>query len=216
MKHKIQKHIWRFTFASPILFSIVIFVLGLITPGYDHLSLTISRLAITKYGWIQQFNFGQFGLSLLADAYIFTKILSQKNDQQVWVRTFLVCFILVLLVILFPADPINSYNNLWQMMTPHGVIHFSVLLIFLIIAVLNIHFLRLSLEHESEYIALAKFTARSGYIVCTLCFTWMLLFVSGLFWDVRGLFQKIIALFTIYWLLNMLWQVRGKYFSKIQ
>ena len=55
-----------FPVISPIIFTLVVIVLGFVTPGYNHINYTISRLAIEKYGWIQSLNFLQLALSLLA------------------------------------------------------------------------------------------------------------------------------------------------------
>ncbi|OIP99671.1 hypothetical protein AUK40_00645 [Candidatus Wirthbacteria bacterium CG2_30_54_11] len=50
---------------SPIVFALVIAVLGFITPGYDPVYRTISELVLGRYGWIQQLNFFQLALCCL-------------------------------------------------------------------------------------------------------------------------------------------------------
>jgi len=52
--------------AAPILFAALVVAQGLLHPGYSHVAMPISALAVEPYGWIQNVNFYVFGLLMSA------------------------------------------------------------------------------------------------------------------------------------------------------
>jgi hypothetical membrane protein len=54
--------------AGPILFLAIATLAGLLDPGYDLRTQTVSELALGPHGWLQTANFFAFGLSIIAFA----------------------------------------------------------------------------------------------------------------------------------------------------
>ncbi len=208
MNRKISIISWCYAILSPIVFFVIVLVLGLITPGYDHLRDTISILAIMKYGIIQQLNFMQIGIGLVIAGFMVNHKLASKYAQNVWNRIVLFCIAFVAVVIIFPTDLVGQIPITHTHLTVMGVVHLSALAAFFLLAPLGIYHLQKALKGEPKFAHLAKFTAISGYISSILCYLWTYWFIKGDFYQYLGVFQKIIMVITFGWLISLIYAAR--------
>ena len=200
----IKNWVWLFCFFSLITFMLTVYFLGLLTPDYNHYSDTISELTIKKYGWIQQINFVQLGISLSVTSYLFLCKLTQSDSKKVWIRIILISAVILLIETIFPTDEIHNTNLFENKLTIHGTIHLSALAIYFLLAPLGVYSLKKIFKNEPEFLELANITGILGYTLSGLCYLWTFFLITGLFYAYLGIFQKILATLTILWLMKLL------------
>jgi hypothetical protein len=198
-----KKWLWMAGFLSPIIFMVAVIILGLMTPGYDHLRDTISILQIKKYGWIQEINFIQVGMGLGIISWFIGQNLITKEAKKVWRNIVIFCVTFLATEIIFPIDEMTSNNLQQNTFTPGGVIHLSALLIFFVTAPYGIYVLAKALKKEPVFSKLAGITATLGYILSFLCYGWTYLFVSGQGSGFLGIIQKLIVGAGLLWFIKM-------------
>lgn len=196
-----------FPFVSPILFGVIVFVLGFITPGYNHLNHTISRLAIEKYGWIQSLNFIQLGIGLILTGGLLAKRIQDKGAVSVIRSIFLICGVLAFITAIFPTDPIENVPLDVTLLTPTGLVHISVIFLFLILSPFGI--MQLTRVFDREYLLkrFAAFTFVSYILALSGSVVWFIYYFLGMFLEYRGIFQKAITLPVLFWLIIINYEV---------
>lgn len=191
-----------FTFISPIVFALVAIILGFITPGYDHLNHTISRLAIEKYGWIQSLNFVQLALGIHLTGIRLTKILrNQKLEDDVIRIVFRMCSIFLIIAAFIPTDPIENVPLDYTLLTPTGLVHISVVILFLLLSPAGIVRLSQVFRKEKVLAGYASLTTLAGFIALSGSIIWFAFYFAGIFLEYRGIFQKLIALPVLVWII---------------
>ncbi|MBI5019541.1 DUF998 domain-containing protein [Candidatus Gottesmanbacteria bacterium] len=191
-----------FTFISPIIFAFVVIVLGFITPGYDHLNYTISRLAIEKYGWIQSINFLQLALGIHLTGIQVTKILENQKTEDAIIRIiFRICSVFLVIAAFVPTDPIENVPLDYTLLTPTGLVHISLVILFLIFSPLGIVRLARIFRKEKILKSLAPFTVAAGFTALIGSVLWFAFYFLGIYLEYRGIFQKAIAVPVLLWLI---------------
>lgn len=190
-----------FMFISPIVFGLVVVILGLVTPGYDHLNYTISRLAIEKYGWIQSINFLQLALGIHLTGIQVTKILESQETEDAIIRIiFRICSIFLVVAAFVPTDPIENVPLDYTLLTPTGLVHISLVILFLMLSPLGIVRLARIFRKEKILKSLALFTLFAGFMALLGSIVWFAFYFLGIYLEYRGIFQKAITLPVLLWL----------------
>src|SRR3989344_2817414 len=190
-----------FPLVSPILFAFGVTVLGFITPGYSHLTHTVSRLAIEKYGWIQSLNFFQLAIALYLTGMRLTDLIRKDTADKVIRTIFVVCSIFLIIAAFFPTDPIENVPLDLSLLSPTGLVHMSVVVMFLmlsplgIISLANVFLREADLKRYAIPTLVAGFTAFFGSIV------WFAFYFLGIYLEYRVIFQKAIAIPILIWLI---------------
>jgi len=182
---------------SPILFAVVVVVLGMLTPGYDHFAYTISRLAIGPHGVWQQLNFLQLGAGFVAFGFSMIRATNSASTRRVWLTFAAVSALLSIAVVIFPTDPIENKKTIFDTISLTGRIHMIALTIFLILAPLGVFDLARALQRDTSQNHLYRPTVIIGIIVIFLMALWGVIFPVDWFIPYRGLIQKIIAVLCI-------------------
>ena len=190
---------------SPILFLLITFITGFITPGYSHLKHTISRLAIEKYGFIQQMNFFQFGIGMYLTGKLFASSLKLKNSRSYIRKFYNFCSILLVLAAIIPADPIENAKFSLSLLTPFGLVHILIVVLFVVLSPFCIKRIYEIFKSEKHYNRLSGFTIFMGISTLLMCIVWFLFFFREIYFDYRGLFQKIITLWSFCWIIVVNW-----------
>jgi hypothetical protein len=207
----VKKYLWLYAVACPIIFLMTAFVLGLITPGYDHLRDTISTLAVIKYGVIQQINFVQFGIGVVIGGWLVYRQFVTDYAKTVWKRIIYFCLAFVITETIFPTDLITGTPITQVNLTYMGKIHLTALAIFFLLAPLGVYTMQKALSNEPRFLHLIKFTALSGYTGSILCYVWTYFFIMGYFYPYLGIMQKIIGLITFPWLVALIYSAKPSY-----
>lgn len=189
-----------FPIVSIIIFALTVVVLGILTPGYNHLSHTISRLAIMKYGWIQALNLIQFSLGLYAGGIALSHTMKTNEGKLTLRNIFFFCAILVILTAITKTDPIENIRVQLNMLSPMGIAHLGIVLMFLLISPFGIIRLSKILALEPGYRDFSTVTRVVGFAALTASIVWFVFYFLGVFLEYRGMFQKIIVLWTIVWM----------------
>lgn len=192
-----------FPVISPVIFALVVLVLGFITPGYDHINYTISRLAIEKYGWIQSLNFLQLALSLLVLGNLLSSDMKQSASRAAVRTLFILSAIFLSVAALAPTDPIENIPLRLSLYTPIGLVHAGSVILFLAVSPIGVHRLAKIFKTEPRYKPYSSVTAFIGYGTFILSIVWFLFFVMGIGLAYRGIFQKIIAVPVLCWFMIM-------------
>lgn len=192
-----------FPLVSAILFILVVIILGFITPGYNHLSHTISRLAIMEYGWIQTINLVQFAYGMYLGGIHISQTMSTENGKQVIHNVFFFCAGILLLTAATKTDPIENLQLDPSLLSPMGIMHYTVIFIFLIASPVGIRYLSTTLINEHGYRHFVSYTRIAGFTSLAASVLWFVLFYFGILLPYRGLSQKLIVLWTIMWIIFM-------------
>lgn len=191
-----------FPVISPVIFALVVIIVGLVTPGYSHLNHTISRLAIEKYGWIQSLNFLQLAIGMHLTGLHLTKILKDQELEDSVIRIiFRMCSIFLVIAAFVPTDPIENVPLDYTLLTPTGLVHISVVLIFLVLSPLGIARLAKVFNKEKKLATYAPYTLIAGFTALLGSVIWFAFYFMGMFLQYRGIFQKAIALPVLAWLI---------------
>jgi hypothetical protein len=180
----------KFAKLSPYIFILGTLIIGFCSPDYNHLSMTISRLSISRLGFLQTINFIQFALGLL----ITSEILTQDKFLKV---TFRIAAISLILLSIFPTDPINEFPKQIFSLSPTAFIHFALIGTFIFLAPVCIILLTKKFKKTNLLLP----TMALGWSVFFLSIIWIVFFYFGIFNNFRGLFQKIIFLEVIGWII---------------
>lgn len=195
-----SKVVTNFIFLSPVIFCIVFILLGLITPNYDPLRRTISRLSIEHYGWIQQINFIQFAFGLWLSGLLISKSLGSNKSKNFIIRTFCLCATFMVLAAAFPINPVEESQFSFSLLTPTGIIHVLLVVLFVALSPFGIFNLYKIFHAEKKYENLARLTKFWGLTSCTMSVFLLFFIYYNKFSEYRGLFEKIIAMWVIIWL----------------
>lgn len=185
---------------SPILFVIIVFFLGSITPGYNHLNHTISRLAIERYGWIQSINFLQLAAGVYVTGIHLTRLLVKQPQEDAVIRIiFRLCSFFLIIAAFIPTDPIENVPLDYTLLTPTGLVHISAVMLFLLLSPLGITKLAAVFRKEKHLAPYAPVTLVAGFTALAGSIVWFVFYFMGVFLEYRGIFQKAIALPVLLW-----------------
>ena len=200
-----MKLLWCYALISPIIFTLVVFILGFISPGYDHLRNTISELILGEYGFVQKMNFIQFGLGFVLSGYLLPQFVSKKRSKRIWMILFWLCALFSFTISIFQTDKMDQFSKM--NFSVSGKIHFGALILSFLLAPFGVHALKNSLKNELVLSKYTNFTGQMGYTLCILCHIWTFLFLGGYLVSYLGIFQKIIVIISVYWLVTILWAI---------
>lgn len=189
----------RFALWSPYIFMIGTLVIGLVTPGYDHMSRTISRLFIEKYGLAQTLNMYQLVAALIITGAVLSRNIRSAHASLVVRITMYITAMCMFLIAIFPTDPIDNARFLDMSLTVNAKIHIGLVVLFILMTPVGIYYLWKTFQLDDDLRPLAPVTAALGFSAVLLSVVWFAFFYFGILMDYRGLFQKIIILPVMLW-----------------
>ncbi|DAB30087.1 hypothetical protein A2334_00960 [Candidatus Roizmanbacteria bacterium RIFOXYB2_FULL_38_10] len=176
-----------------------VIVLGFIQPGYNHLTNTVSYLAVGKYGFIQSINL----LILALTNTVLGMGLGKSIHRKYLNRTsaiFIFYTIVLLLVTVFPTDKsVDQSVFKLQLITFSGFLHFSVVTACLILSPLLVLLIIQDLRQNSYWKKLVPYTIGvliSNFLISCLFYVF-LLSNTMIFW--KGLMQKVVIFNGVIW-----------------
>ena len=190
-----------FPIISPVVFTMIVIVLGNITPGYNQFNYTISRLAIEKYGWIQSLNFLQLAAGLYLTGIRLTALIKDKAADKIIRTTFIIGSSLLVIAAFVPTYPIENVPLDYTLLTPTGLVHISVVILFLLVSPFGIMQLTQVLKKEPLFSQYARYTMIAGFAALVGSVVWFVFYFLGMYLEYRGIFQKGIALPVLLWLI---------------
>lgn len=199
--HTIKRTALQLALISPYAFIIFYLIIGFITPGYSHLQHTISRLSLGTYGYLESLNIIQFSVGIILMIYFLRHhIKNSTTIKEISLMLGIIAILLTLLAI-FPTDPIDSFPKNILTLSWNGIVHFTLITSFIIFAPIIIRRLYYTFLQDPNYSDVAILTLVCGESTFILSLVWFLFFYLGFLNDYRGLFQKIIALIILYWII---------------
>ncbi len=190
-----------FPLLSPIVFAVVATILGFVTPGYSHINHTISRLAIEKYGWIQSLNFLQLAVGLYLTGTTFTRLIHDGSSVKVIRFTFQISALFLAIAAFVPTDPIENVPLDFTLLSPTGLVHISLVVIFLAFSPFGIIELGRVLWKQPQFRNVWLYTVVAGFSALVGSIIWFVFYFSGIYLTYRGIFQKAIAFPVLVWLI---------------
>lgn len=190
-----------FPIVSPVLFIIIVTILGFVTPGYNHVRHTISRLAIERYGIIQSLNMLQLALGIYVTGKRFTERIRDGSAVHGIRTIFTVSSVFLIIAAFFPTDPIENIPLDLSLLSPTGLVHVLVVIVFLLLSPLGIITLADILKRRSEFRPYVFYTLTAGFAAFLGSIVWFAFYFLGLYLEYRGIFQKLIALPVLIWLI---------------
>jgi hypothetical protein len=214
IRYYFHRFLWWFAFLAPGFFLVVTLILGLMTPGYDPLGHTISRLSTGKYALHQSINFLLLSLGFVATGFVFSRTLAYAAGRRVWKTIFAFCAVICVLLALFPTDSADNIITHWNTISTSARIH--ILLVYIMFGLMPVGLWKLlaSMKSEPTLRPLINKTAILGYLIWLLCLVWSVFYLNDWFTSYRGIFQKGNALLAVYWFMSLLWSVKTAYFTR--
>lgn len=190
--------------AVVIIFALTTLIVGLVTPGYNHLENTVSYLIINQYGFIIN--------GLLAAMAVITALmglaLAQVFQNLIMFRIFGIYSLAMLLLVFFPTDPcLNKQILGFSQASFSGKAHFTIVLTTVIISPWLVkamikHFMKKPGWQKFKNYTLAFFIS-SGI----LGIGWFVCFFLGINSSYKGLIQKIIIVFGLMWYIAIFYRL---------
>ncbi|OIP99668.1 hypothetical protein AUK40_00630 [Candidatus Wirthbacteria bacterium CG2_30_54_11] len=190
--------IW-YCILSPIVFALVIAVLGFVTPGYDPAYRTIGELSIGKYGWIEQANLLQLALCYVILSYILPIHFADLRTKKIWTIASWVCALVIVAVVLFPTLSLEELRVPLSSMPLAGIAHWLPMGLLFAVTPYLITIMAQSTAREKAFKHLAIPIAISGYVCCILMVVWLFLFYFNSGFGAFGLLQRVITLCCLFW-----------------
>lgn len=215
MKYKLNDLKWDYIFICPIIFIFIVIILSIITPGYNHLSLTISRLAIMKYGLFQNINFLILASGFALSAFTLPGKFANKESKIIWFRILIVITLMLIIETFFPTDAFETKKLYTHYFSFNAIIHLGTLMAFFLIAPFGVSSLVKSMKKDSVLKKHANITAIAGYTASVLCYLWVYLLASGNMLNYLGILQKIIILICFAWYLTIVFYLRKNALKKL-
>jgi hypothetical protein len=195
-----KKLFTQFACISPFLFLLATVLISGITPGYNQASMTVSRLSIGAFGWLQSLNLIVFAAGLLIAAEQLTLNTGQPKTRLVLRRIFLISAITIILLAIFPTDPIDSFPKQIFTLSWRAVLHFILVGTYTLCTPISIAALIKTFRVDEDFREAIPFTVFVGYSAFTLSIIWFAFFYFGILNPYRGYFQKFIILEVFVWL----------------
>ena len=205
-----KKWLTHFASISPVVFVLATFLIGLVAPGYNHLSMTVSRLSLGSYGWIQSINLIIFALALIVASEFLIKNSKNRSTRKALHSTFIITAIVLTLLAIFPTDPIDSFPKQLRTISWSAAIHFLLVGMYVLITPLGILVLTQTFKLDKNFNNLIFFTFATGFSAFTLSIIWFAFFYFGILDGFRGLFQKGIILEVLIWLTIIMHRLKAQ------
>lgn len=197
---------------SILLFIITVIILGFITPGYDHLAHTISRLSLGKYGTIANLNLIQLAIGGLILGIELALTLREPHVRFTVLPLFLLASASLVGAASFPMDVIMgdipiALTNL----STNGIMHTMSVVSFILLCPFTIFLMVKAMSTDPSWKDVGRWTVAMSLVSITLSGVWIVFYVYRIYFSYRGMFQKGIALWTLLWMLLIALKVaRGK------
>lgn len=159
----------------------------------------MSRLAIDKYGWVQTLNFLQLAVGMWAGGIAIANQMNRNESRKVIKLIFATCAGFLVLAAIMPTDAIENIGFNDRDFSTTGAIHVSLVVIFLLASPFAIKKLSAIFKSEDKFKKFANLTLVMGYVSLFASIIWFIFYWLGLFPEYRGIFQKLIAIWTLSW-----------------
>lgn len=189
----------RLVLISPYVFVLGTLIIGLITPGYNHLSRTISRLLIEKYGYLEAINMLQMVIALLITGAILSRRIRSPHASFVVRISMYVSALVTFILAIVPTDPVDNMRLSEVTFTLAAKVHIGLVMVFILLTPVGIDKLYRTFLQDEDLRPLSHPTAWLGYGAFIMSIVWFVFFYFGILMEYRGLFQKIIVLPVVYW-----------------
>ena len=187
--------------AGPVAFLATATLVGLLTPGYDTRTQTLSELALGTFGWLQAANFVAFGLAITCFAVALFRGLGHPSHIGTALLT--LAGVAVAASGYFPTDPPGAAQ------TGSGALHNLLFLVAFLALILAAPFIAAALRRAPELRGLAPWVAITPVAVIAL----LVAFVGfgadpgDPLHGVAGLLQRALVAVAFGWLPIAGWQL---------
>lgn len=183
-----------------IFFLFFVLILGLIQPDYNHLNHTISVLVSGQYGWIQVVNFMVLALAVFLINFSLKQTLIQKA-KRLFNLVSSVSILGIISVSIFPADKLTTSQSFqYSTLSTPGKIHFFWAAIMSVIISLEMLLIIQNMKQKLDWRSLV-IPSYLSFAFCTACsILWFYFNHQGIFYSLRGIFEKVIILTALIWL----------------
>lgn len=187
---------------SILLFIVTVIILGFITPGYNHLPHTISRLSVGTYGNIANANLIQLAVGGIILGIQLAFSLRVPEVRFTVLPFFLLASISLIGAAYFPTDvAMGDIPLALSNLSTNGLMHTASITVFILLCPFTIFLMVKAMLTDPSWVDVARWTVAMSLVSITLSFVWVVFYVYRIFLDYRGIFQKGIALWTLLWML---------------
>lgn len=187
---------------SILLFILIVIILGCITPGYDHLSMTISRLSVGIYGNIANANLIQLAVGGLILGIQLALSLRVPQVRFTVLPFFLLASTSLIVAAYFPTDirmgdvPVALTN-----LSTNGLMHTVSVASFILLCPFTIFLMVKAMISDPSWKDVGRWTVAMGLGSMILTGVWIVFYFYRIYFNYRGIFQKGIALWTLLWMI---------------
>ncbi len=187
---------------SILLFIATVIILGFITPGYNHLPHTISRLSVGRYGAIANANLIQLAIGGLILGIELAFSLRVPHVRFTVLPFFLLASFSLIGATYFPTDvAMGDVPIALTDLSTNGLMHTASVASFILLCPITIFLMVKAMIADPSWKDVARWTVAMGLGSMILTGIWIVFYFYRIYFNYRGMFQKGIALWTLLWML---------------
>lgn len=184
-----------------MVFGVIVLILGLVQPEYNHIRDTVSMLAVGKLGWVQQINFVLLIMSMLVIVYrLKDDVWKYAKSKKGLVFFFGLCIVGVVMAVMFPTDPNKYGHRNFSNLSFLGKIHYGVTGELLIAMGGFMYQVLEAMKRSGRWGKLLPLTRYVLYFNLIFGLIWFGCNEMGWLVGYLGLFQKILITNVLVWL----------------
>lgn len=185
---------------GPTVFLLIVLILGLVQPGYNHFVDTMSVLALGKWGWIQDINFLILAITIVSFGIGLSTIFEKKIVSSISI-IFSIITVCVIAFIFFPTDAVDRTRiQLTEFNSFHGIIHLFITMVIIGFAIPLLISIRNKMKKNIQFSHLIRYTTISFVINIVVGILWYIFRRYGILFAWKGLWEKMIALNILTWI----------------
>jgi hypothetical membrane protein len=171
-----------FGIVASLLFNVVYFSLGALSPHYDMMRQPISDLELLPYGWIQSVNFFVFGLSAWAFGIV------MRTELHNGVVTILIPFLYA----------VTGFGLMLAGVFTHGPVHSAVLLIAFLAVLISFVLFAICFSGKPQWKGWVTYTILS--VVLMVLFAWRFIYADRHDFPYADVFERLVVVTRLIWI----------------
>ncbi len=170
-----------FGIIASLLFNVVYFSFGSVSPHYDMMRQPISDLELQPYGWIQSVNFFVFGLSAWAFGIV------MRTELHGVVVTVMIPFL----------HAVTGFGLMLAGVFTHDPVHSAVLLIAFVAMLIRFVLFAIYFADKPQWKGWTTYTILS--VVLMILFAWRFIYADHYNFPYAGVFERLVIVTRLVW-----------------
>ena len=183
------------------LYLLIVLLLGLVQPGYNHMIDTMSVLVLGQWGWVQNVNFFILAITVASFGIGLSVALKKKIFSLISLIFFALALSIIVIMVL-PADAVDRTQvQLTALNSFHGFIHFMTTMIIVGLTIPLIITITRQMQKSTQFRHFTRYTLLSFTINIIAGILWFIFRRYGILFAWKGIWQKLMAVNVLAWMM---------------